>query len=418
MESDCLAVNLHPGSLDYELAGFAKRDTTKLQYGINEVTLKVFWLRNSGTNLVFVSLDALYFPEFIADYIYLYFSENFNIDQNNIICNATHTHSSPNFSLPYFGKISSRYVDFVISKMELCFSKLGQSFKSCSLTFNEVDNPHKNTIGRRRLVRDVFKCFFNKTMFMLPNINQLIDDRLRILTVIGNNNEIVGVIYNVSCHPVFGTSELISSDFPGLVNSQLEQTNNVFTMFLQGFCGDIRPNITTRSFINQSIKQNVKSLVYGEVFRKTTPNDLQIFSTEIAETLNDNFRGGNKVISKFNSHSFVFSFESYTGKTNKESVIKLFSFDNIVGVSIPAEVLSGYYHLLNKAFPKITFIPLGFSEGMLGYLPLYSQVSEKGYEVTSYKNYGWDSHLDSKNLKKFIDALIKNISQVVSLVKE
>ncbi len=412
MEFDFAELNVHPNTFNFELAGYQQRDPAKLQFGINEMKLKLLWLKTPTADLVFVSLDVLYFPEFLAQVIYQYFSEYHDIAQQNIICNATHTHSAPSLSIPYFGKIDNDYVDSILVKVNAWMPQLGQSFKPCQLCFNEVENTAHNTMGRRRYVRDVFKLFLKKNVMLLPNKKQSIDNKIRILSIVGANDTVEAVIYNFSCHPVFATSALISSDFPGVINQNLNTGTVKFSLFLQGFCGDIRPNVTTRSPFSRSWKQNLRVLIYGHVFKKIEPQDLTRFTDKMTALVSNNLQG-QLVSSTFNSHHFEFTFKSVTAQVSKQAVIKLFSMGNLVGVSIPAEVLSSYYDYIKSKFPDIDLLPLGFSDGMLGYLPLYSQIPELGYEVTSAKNYGWDSHLDSDNLKDFVSLLVENISQVL-----
>jgi hypothetical protein len=419
MKFDCLVLDLHPNNNEYELAGFfGKRDSLKAQFGVNEVKLRIMWLKYEETSLIFVSMDTLYFPDVVAKYIYGYFKNNFGINENAIICNATHTHSSPNLTLPNFGEINSDYLDSILLTIKENLPQLGQHFKPAKLCYKKIYNNNDNIIGRRRFVWDVFSAFLKRNTLLLPNKEQKIDDHLRLLTLVGENEEIEAVLYNFSCHPVFANNQLISSDFPGVINQVLSSKNISFSMFLQGFCGDIRPNITTHSIKSNSLKQNIKSLLYGYVFRKTTPKDLEQFSNKMASLIFDNLLDGVEVKDKFICHSFSHIFKSETKEVCKEYRVKLCMFKDIMTVSIPAEVLSTYYIFLSEKLPDVNFLPLGYSDGMLGYLPMSGQISEKGYEVTSAINYGWDTHLDTRNLECFANALLVNITHLMREAKQ
>ena len=418
MEYDHIEIDLYPNGYECELAGFYSRDSSDLQYGINEVKLKIIWLKSSDSHLIFVSMDTLYFPESFASYIYQHFDNKYNISSESIICNATHTHSAPNLSLERFGKISNDYLDSVLTALKDQLPKIGSSFQPSEIFFNSIKNTDNNVVSRRRLVRDVFSYFVKKKALLLPNPVMPIDDCLRFLVIKDMAGDVKAVIYNFSCHPVFATTQSISSDFPGLINNIIESQGVRVSMYLQGFCGDLRPNITSSSILSLTFKSYVKSLLYGSVFRKTTPLDLSDFSSKMSRLICGNFSDETCVVNEFQNRSFSYDFKSATGKICQNAVVKLFSFRNVIGVSIPAEVLSSYYLFLREKFPDIVVFPLGFSEGMIGYLPIHNQLSEGGYEVDSAGNYGWDAPFDQENLEAFLNKLVFQIDQLLSEIKQ
>jgi hypothetical protein len=417
MEYNHIDIDLYPHGYEIDLAGFSTRDDSNQQYGINEVKLKLLWIKLFDSHLIFVSLDTLYFPESLSEFLYDYFESHYDITSDCIICNATHTHSAPNLALEKFGKISSEYQEYIISEIKQNLITLGSSFKSCELFLKSIKNPNKNIIGRRKIVRDVFSGFIKKHALLLPNAHAPIDNDLRLLVLKDHAGKIKALIYNFSCHPVFATSQATSSDFPGLINQQLASSDIPFSMYLQGFCGDIRPNIATSAKNRLSFKGRVKSLMYGAVFSETTPEDLNLFASEMAGLILSNLDDEKHKISEYKQNSFMYEISSETGNVSQSIVVKLFSFNRVIGVSIPAEVLSSYYLHLRNNFPDTIVIPMGFSEGMIGYLPMYHQLSEGGYEVGSSKNYGWDSPFDSDNLQQFLEVLVYQVDQMLKEIK-
>jgi hypothetical protein len=57
---------------------------------------------------------------------------------------------------------------------------------------------------------------------------------------------------------------------------------------------------------------------------------------------------------------------------------------------------------------------MGFSEGVIGYLPYHDEVKEGGYEVDSSVNYGWDSCINEGSLCDFFDELKIFITETVA----
>jgi hypothetical protein len=83
--------------------------------------------------------------------------------------------------------------------------------------------------------------------------------------------------------------------------------------------------------------------------------------------------------------------------------------DDIVVVSIPAEVLYGFYEFFSDNLVGVKLIPLGFAVGMIGYLPQESDIALGGYEVESAVNYGWPNSICPKSISLFKQQLLKEI---------
>lgn len=83
---------------------------------------------------------------------------------------------------------------------------------------------------------------------MTPNEQELVDHRVRVLTIEGMSGKPIGVLFHYTCHPTAmpGTKGLISPDYPGIARKRIESKLGCRALFLPGCAGNIRPNIQNR----------------------------------------------------------------------------------------------------------------------------------------------------------------------------
>ncbi|WP_036519041.1 hypothetical protein [Nitrincola sp. A-D6] len=237
-------------------------------------------------------------------------------------------------------------------------------------------------------------------MLMLPEIDEQGGAVLNKLSFFDNSNEILS-IFGLSCHPVFSTSKIISSDYPGEIVNHYQNTNESSAIFLQGWSGDLRPDTSGKFMSTRSLIDCAKALFNGKVFLQPDFKKFSCFCNDIVnliQSIKPLHVNDQPLISSLQRK---LSLVSSTGHTTKSFFVSIHRIDNILFISIPAEVSSRYYSYLASNFVSYKIFPLGCSNGMIGYLPYYDQVREKGYEVDSAKNYGWDSYIGEDSLIKF-----------------
>ena len=106
--------------------------------------------------------------------------------------------------------------------------------------------------------------------------------------------------------------------------------------------------------------------------------------------------------------------ESKTAETRKSLTIKLALLSDNLFISIPAEVHSSYLGILREAFPGLKIYPLGYADGMIGYLPCKEEIREGGYEIQkSVKYYGWDDTMSELSVRNFTVRLISAVRKLL-----
>lgn len=404
------------------LAGFSYRQKYKETLGPDKLYVKIVWLK-ANKDLIFISVDSLYFSSEVAENIFKYAFLKFKVIKDNIVLNASHTHSAPNQDLEIFGNIDREYLKDVEAKikqgLEFCYDNFQEGF----IEFQHLDCKLNLFVNRRKMGRDIRTLFLRKRTIMLPNEKKKTDKRIHLIKLYDSGLKLKGIVYNFSCHPVFNVNKNISSDFIGTISNMLGQKICKFTMFLQGFAGDVRPNFTETKVSMRSIKNFLKLLFNEKVFSNYNQEQFSHFCEEISACIIQNAGPHYRDVGvlKINRpslhiHNSMYGayLESKSTKVKKFINIKLILISDNLFISIPAEVHSCYIDLLTSRFRNVNIYPLGYADGMIGYLPCENEIEEGGYEVlTSVKLYGWDDRISKLSVHNFTNQLISEISKLL-----
>lgn len=416
--------SVNPVNEHDNLAGFGSRDKKAETLGPSELFLKILWLSfNETSDLIFVSLDTLYFPREITGYILGYLEQNYQINASNVIFNASHTHSAPSSDLDFFGEIDGQYVEliksYIIDGLTRCHANLSVGLVS----IQSIQLGSKLFVNRRKIGRDIRSFFLKKRTIMLPNFEKDVCNDIVVISIYDGSGQIKGLVYNFSCHPVFNTSDIISSDFVGTISKNIENDLSIFSMFIQGFAGDIRPNyVLNQAKLSDSINY-VKLLFNDMVFKPADKDDFNSFckeiSTSIASCVLNHLDSKTELLQndKLSARLFSFDLISQSGKTvlPLKSIVALYG--SLLIVAISAEVLSSYYFLLKARYPQLVLMPIGYIDGLIGYLPSPDEINDGGYEVSgSPTNYGWDSVISQESLIEYTSRLVEEIDTLLKVV--
>ncbi|RBO85736.1 hypothetical protein [Marinomonas aquiplantarum] len=395
------------------LAGFAKRDSSTEKFGLSELEVGVLWVKDvKGNNFILVSVDTLYLDGSYLDFIYRWLLEEFGVSSSEVVFNATHTHSAPNSSSTFFGEQDAGFIGEITDKIKACVSIAFSKLEEGSVFFYEAQLPSGLIVNRRLLSRDIKSFFMKKRMIMSPNYSKKFDHYVRVVNFVSSSEN--SILINLSCHPVFNNNNAISSDFPGILRRDLSHLfDNV--IFTQGFSGDIRPDSVISRYSPSNFLVFIKALVNGHSFISPTLRFFDYFNNSVVKTVEKRRTFNNITSSEFIfSHIFQFDLKSTTLKTIKNIEVKIINVGGIVFISIPAEVNSRYFFEIKSAFKELNIVPLGYAENIIGYLPYPTEVQEGGYEVNSYKNYGWDSPISSDSLTELFQSIVSAIKYVTN----
>jgi hypothetical protein len=328
---------------------------------------------------IIISADIVWFTEKLVENLRNSITEIIKIDQSNIVFCASHTHGSPFFKPNVLFNQSLDVVSIYLEKKIFSLFKEVIKYKPISVdAIFEIKKASDLSINRRRKSLQ-FKKYPFFIMQSLPNKIKKIDNVINIIKFIRQDNKAIEcILVKYTCHPVSDPEKTVGADYPGYLRSYLNEKliNNL--IFLQGFCGDIRPKLIKK---NKTFKDKIIKLLIGDRFRKSVNGD----SENIAKTLSTIITNNSKVVTKFNSNlaiksksiNFFLPLDN-NSYSDKRLEITIWIWDKICFLFISAEVLSSYRF---KNIDGFYIINVGYSNGMLGYLPTVNDIKNGGYEV-------------------------------------
>ena len=179
---------------------------------------------------------------------------------------------------------------------------------------------------------------------------------------------------------------------------------------MQGFCGDIRPNFLLKE---KTIKDKVINMLVGKRFRKANKYDSLNLSKSMIKDLKKNRSIKNKKINSIISSKKILKKVPLDNGDNGLCPldISIWNWDPIIMIFVNAEVLSGF-NIEN--YKNKIIMCIGYSNGMLGYLPTSSDMNDGGYEVDKSRvNFQIKHRIDKLFLKNLQLEIKKSLDEIL-----
>ena len=360
------------------------RNSSKI---FSKLFINTIFIQNKKNKVLFITLDLIYVGDKFCEDIKKIIKNKYNINERNILINATHTHSSPlienNVLNP--AKVNSSYIKFLKRKILISIAKSIKQKSNCKIltSSQKIDlnlNRRKKVLNLEELKKFRFKNHFTNR----PNFNGPKDDDLSFLKFVTNKNQVKCMIINYACH-------------------------------LLGFCGNLKANLIYKTKFNW--KYPIKSF-YNLIFdnfhfkKKLSLDEIKKFSKKISNLIinEDNYTEINpsikckleKIKLKFkkyslekilkkNKNNLNYQVKRYLDllKRNKNKNYKILNVQkislskNLTFLSLSGEVFCEYSIWLKQLASKknISVIPVSCANGLMGYLSTRKALSEGGYEI-------------------------------------
>jgi hypothetical protein len=316
---------------------------------------------------------------------------------SDLIVAASHTHTSPNPdpAKVAFSSVDPEYVAWVEGRISNAVHEMlsTSAWHSAKLRFSKS---HCDcAIHRRREIWMLGRRGIRRAMSIFPNPTGPNDNELRLLRVEDENGNLLAVVWGISCHPtdwpVLGE---LSSDFPGGVRIAIRQAaaEGVPVLFLQGYCGTLRPKSIGRWPRNGSWRSRLitlaQVLLNGPGFAGFTPREYALWLQGIA---NDAKRalvhaaGRDLAVNLQTARlSVPLSALGISGAADPLFVQKVSLGESLTIVGISAEVCWEYAEPIKARLKAAELWPVGYIDHAFGYLPVNSMLVEGGYEVEGF----------------------------------
>jgi hypothetical protein len=394
------------------LAGFAHR-LGKFTSVADRLYAKVWYFRyynEQGTHCdaLLVQGDLVYWGPDYIDSVIGEIAMQYGIAQEAILFHGTHTHSGPQTDgrlLPLSSVSDREYMEWMISQVLTGVTSASRNLEP--VTIDKGYGLCSIGINRRGKV--------DGKMTMSPNPEGPTDPEVMVLQFKTTAEKSKGVMVHYTCHPTTTDSTMVSSEYCGVAAEKIADRLGSDTMvsFLQGCCGDIRPALIRNGqfyrgdhrdverFANElsGIVMNIlacpmETMVSSGVFalKKTfmlpvsrVPDIMELEKMQVE------------------SGSCLSEWRNMLLKNPKllkpyiPLTMTLLQITNgLAFLGLGAEVVV-HYGLYIKKMSDRKILPLGYTNGMVGYLPTREQLSEGGYEAWEAPYYfGLPAPFDTK----------------------
>jgi hypothetical protein len=347
----------------------------------SRLEMNAAFFQDAQTAFLIVSIDTLYAGKALKTHMQREAAAWLNVPPSQVLVCASHTHFAPTLDAgkPQLGNISPDYLAYVCEQASALIRQLAQQ-PSQAVRVSAAASHSDHAVNRRRywpypvLTRDGPRW---GSMVMAPSPEGHIDQLVRSFWLYGADDELLAMIWNYACHPVcLPLEHAVSSEFPGHVRAAVRARHgDLPVLFLQGFCGDIRPNVAARS----DLRTLLKTLLIGPRFGSFSLDGWTNWADGLARAVLDGERAGKKTplgaISALESGLPVG--DIFSGKADPDLIVfhGVSLGPDLRLLTISAEPAAEWGPMLRNGV-----VPVGYEGDVFGYLPTDTMVSRGGYE--------------------------------------
>ena len=381
------------------LAGFGFRDHGSESI-LDDLVITAFWLQNESSKenqACIICADIIGFDESITSRIKKKISESTGCTSLAVFLCASHTHSGPQTCSNMWGVGS--LVPEVVLDIE---NKIVHAAVDAHLSLHLVDvlTARERLVGysiNRRVIR-------NGHAESGPNPDGINDDEVTSILFRDTASKVINaVLFHFTCHPTTMGSYAVSSEYPGAARRHIESTlgGGIKAGFLPGCFGDVRPKCTT---------------VGDKRFRRGQPEDIEEFGQalgdcvlrSISQCANSNSKSGkpslfsceSSIVMRFepdSSAEIVSMSEPIDDYSEQRSahptalyqlthehrlcIQRLDLTEELSLLGMGGEMCCEFGLFIKRSSISRTIIPVGYTNGIVGYIPTASMYTEGGYEV-------------------------------------
>lgn len=408
-------VNITPLK-NIRLAGYANRLATFVDIKQDIYTV-VYYFRTSKEDKVIIYGDLLWWGSDFVDTMNQQITNNFNLSHENIVFTASHNHSGPGTS-ENFTKLLEEVDDDYLSELQVnVLTAISKSQENLQEVHMKKAKYYLDlNVYRRENMNNVIK--------MMPNFEVEVDKTVTLLKFVNLEDKPVGLIVHYPCHANVANINYVHGDYPGVLMKLLDDYYDMTSMFMQGCTGDIRPKITIGNeffsgnfeSVQQFANQFYNSLIVQE--EKLKYEDIELNNLTIQRHLlkmdidlySNNQELENQLLSEDQlEHQWAEVVYKKKNRDYETLVITEICFGKDFTILGYNGEMSGEYSRFAKKVNDKGVLSIGYTNGMIGYIPTSNQLNEGGYEAEDSTLYfALGGKLNDRNEEK-IKEKIKDI---------
>lgn len=404
--------------LPCELAGFSHR-TCLAEEKYGELYLRTTLLETGRTIVCLCVSDIIWWDDDMVKELRGELCTKESIPEKHIHFIATHTHSGPQVSNRFSDELGVYHPQFVADLKK----KVIGSFYQAKIKMHQVQLKISKTVFDMSIYR---RKWCHGKIEMLPNPAVPIDQDLTVMSFVNELNQDVAMWVHYACHPTSTDATILSGDYPGVCSALLEHSSpDCVVSFLQGFSGDIRPKLIKKdAFYRGSIDdmiaigKRMSEKVLG-LKQRCVPfeKDLQLVVSEQIVPLEYDVSYNPKQVAKPLLREWKIKKEHHSIEHLRLTTIRI--AENLTLALANAEMVGSYGKALKLTCSSV--LPIGYANGMIGYVPSKKQLFNGGYEAEDsiyYFSLKGKLHpgMEALILKKY-DQLLKGDELMTALIE-
>ncbi len=385
-----------PSPIGEYLGGFASR-TEPCKGVLDDLFVKAALFKDRGNTFLIVSLDVVCLNTALSDEIRQMICSSFGIKTESILLATSHTHSGPEIRtgfkwLPDFRSCTPGY----ISQVKECI------LESVELALSDLEEVHlfygigQSDIGVNRRLPLNGKIIFG------PNPQGPVDKDVPVIKGVVEDGTIKVILFSYACHPSAMASSFATTDYVGAAYRLIERTLGTTALFLQGFGGNIKTDITEGKKFKEAEYEGVIALgerLGREVIKAcNSPMDEiepNLYSASVKVSIPFSRIPDNEEIEEKLKNGNIYE-KSWAASIKDERILpkhidmeiqRIDLGTELSILALSAEPVIEYLPLLRNIVTNMRIVPIGYSNGVIGYVGVSEHYKEGGYEVE-----GWYIH--------------------------
>lgn len=351
---------------------------------------------SGGEPVVFVALDLAMIEAPDVLRIRERVEKEHKLSGGRVMVTATHNHAGPammNEALPR----SEAWIDVLIEKTSRA-AGLALAARATAQAGVGAGRQWEVAFNRRVLMRDGTARTHGS--FKDPDALTFegpIDPEVSVLAARGQDGKLTGALVLFACHPTHGGGDpVFSAGYPGVVAAKLKEKGVPVTLYLQGACGNLthgdprgRPQKTMEEVGGlladdawgaiQGLKWTSPKLVAAASKTIRIPNR-KVGPADVDGTRKGTQRFGEKGYYERKIPLLLAEIERNGGAEAAE--LQVFRIDAWAFAAMPAEPFVELGLKLKTLASPARAWPIGYANGMLGYIPHKEAFARMGYECT------------------------------------
>lgn len=348
---------------------------------------------------VIVSIDSLMIPLTCVASLRARIYNKWKIDRSAVMLHVTHTHSAPFptyglYAAAYDSSLDKEFDDYIRGLEDAVIAGIGTAIAALEeVTVERGSGQCGFSSYRRKQVEGQW--------VMAPDEQGPKDPEVTVIRFKRAVGTTLALIVQYACHPTITYDDYISPDYPGTAMEQIEQQlgDDVVSLFLQGCSGDIRPGLirdgnyyigTDADVVRlaQMLSDETMAIVERPM-QPVTPSGIvcRELSVELpfrsVPTLEElaAYRDDSGDRGKWSRK--LLANPEFLMRSGTLEMTYIHLADELSFLAMSGEMVADYGHFI-KAASTGNVIPIGYTNGIAGYVPTARQLAEGGYEAADF----------------------------------